>query len=300
MIDSGVPASDPGWDLYRSFLQVMKTGSLSAAARALATTQPTVGRHVDALERSLGVTLFTRSRGGLAPTPAALELAPHAETMAAAAAALARTATGGAGEIAGVVRLAASATVGAEVLPPILAEFIERHPAIRIELTLGSRNEDLLRRDADVAVRMNRPVQQALVARKLGDLRIGLYAHRRYAQRRGLPRSVEEFASHCGIGYDRMPMPQVRGVPLPRERFGLRCDNELAQLAALRAGIGIGACQAGIARRDPELLPVLADAVRLPLPMWLVMHRDLRDTPRVRALYAHLADRLAAYAASSA
>ena len=151
----------------------MHDGSLSGAARRLGLTQPTVGRHIDALEAALGLTLFTRSPRGLAPTTAALALAPHVEAMAASAAALARTASGEAAADRGVVRVTASEIIGCEVLPPILAAFRAEHPGIAVELALTNRNEDLARRDADIAVRMVRPTQSALARA----------AHRRFAHR---------------------------------------------------------------------------------------------------------------------
>ena len=148
---------DLGWELWRSFLAVTETGSLSAAARSLRLTQPTLGRHVDALEATLGAPLFTRSQHGLQPTSLALSLVPHAEAMASAADNLLRTASGEAEGERGTVRLAASEIVGIEVLPAMLGRFREAHPGIALELALSNRNEDLLRRDADIAVWMVRP-----------------------------------------------------------------------------------------------------------------------------------------------
>src|SRR5579862_5209215 len=284
------------WDLYRSFLGVMRLGSLSAAARELGLTQPTLGRHIGALETSLGTSLFARSRHGLAPTPV-----PHAEAMEAAAAALKRAASGEADEPAGAVRLTASNFIGAEVLPFILAEFRERHPAIALELVLSDRTQDLSRRDADIAVRMIRPSQKALVAKRLGQVRIGLYAHRRYIARRGVPRSLDDLAGHDIIGFDRDSSALRalgQGLPITREMFALRTDDSAAQLAALCAGFGIGACQAGVAARNPDLVPVLAGTVGFKLEMWLVMHEDLKGSRRVRLLFDHLAAALKAYAAA--
>src|ERR1700761_5249246 len=140
--------TETGWDLHRSFLGVLRFGSLSAAARALGLTQPTLGRHIGALEEALGVTLFARSRHGLSPSRAALALRPHAEAMEAAAAAMARAASGESDDPGGTVRLTASNLVGAEVLPAILTAFREAHPKIAIELVLSNRNQDLSRRDA--------------------------------------------------------------------------------------------------------------------------------------------------------
>ena len=147
----------PHWDELRTFIEVARDGSLSGAARRLGLTQPTVGRHIDALEAALGLSLFTRSPRGLTPTPAALALVPHVEAMAASADALARAASGEASADRGVVRVTASDVIGCEVLPPILAAFRAVHPGIAIELALTNRNEDLARRDADIAVRMVRP-----------------------------------------------------------------------------------------------------------------------------------------------
>jgi DNA-binding transcriptional LysR family regulator len=287
------------WDELRTFVEVARDGSLSGAARRLGLTQPTVGRHIDALEAALGLTLFTRSPRGLTPTPGALALAPHVEAMAAAAASLARTASGEAAADRGVVRVTASEVMGCEVLPPILAAFRAEHPGIAIELALTNRNEDLARRDADVAVRMVRPTQSGLFARRIGAARIGLYAHRDYLVRCGEPRSLVDLASHCVIGFDR-DNRSFRGAGdfakrLTREDFGFRCDNDLAQLAALRAGVGVGGCQENIARRTPELAAVLPNAIQYALEVWLVMHEDSKATRRVRLLFDRLAAGLTDY-----
>jgi DNA-binding transcriptional LysR family regulator len=287
---------EPDWDELRTFLEVARDGSLSGAARRLGLTQPTVGRHIDALEAALGLTLFTRSPRGLTPTPAAQALGPHAEAMASAAAALGRTASGEAAADRGTVRVTASDVMGCEVLPAILAEFHAMHPAIAIELALTNRTEDLSRRDADIAVRMVRPTQSGLIARRIGVSRIGLYAHRNYIARFGEPRSLADLRSHCVIGFDRDSRTfRAAGefaANLTRDDFGFRCDNDLAQLAALRAGAGIGGCQDNIARRTSELVAVLPNAIHYVLDVWLVMHEKLKATQRVRLLFDHLASGL--------
>lgn len=291
------------WELWRSFLAVARHGSLSGAARALRLTQPTLGRHVDLLEQALRMPLFTRSPRGLLATEAALALVPMAEAMESTADAMTRAASGQSGEIAGVVRITASEIVGAEVLPPMLAEFADIHPGIAFELHLSNRTEDLLRRDADIAVRMVRPTQTGLVARRLGETVVGLYAHRRYLDTMRAPVSLEELADCRLIGFDRDPVPvqgiAEAGVTVTREMFSLRTDSDLAQLAALRAGYGIGGCQIGIARRDPELVRVLPEAFAVPLETWLVMHEDLRANVRVRRVFDHLAERLILWLATS-
>ena len=289
------------WDHYRSFLAVLSEGSLSAAARRLRLTQPTLGRHIDELEQSLGVALFSRSQAGLTPTEAAIELRPYAETMAGAAEALVRAASGEAGEERGVVRLTASEVVATEVLPSILAEFHQVHPRIAIELVSTNRNEDLLHRRADIAVRMMRPTQSALVARRIGAAEIGLYAHQRYIDRHGVLANLDEPGGHTLIGYDQetaaIQVFKKLGLNLVRETFALRTDSDVVQLAAVRAGFGIGVCQVPIAKRNPELVRLVPDAFSFALDFWLVMHEDIAQVRRVRLLYDHLGARLADYIA---
>jgi len=290
---------EPGWELYRTFLEVVRDGSLSGAARKLELTQPTVGRHIDMLESALGVSLFTRSQRGLSATPAALDLVPHAETMAAASAALYRAASGGTATERGTVRITASEIIGCEVLPAILAEFRLAYPEVTLELALTNRTEDLLRRDADIAIRMLRPTQKALIARRIGKTVIGLYAHRDYIKTYGVPKSIADLDKHCVIGFDRDDLAFRSVGPfaqkLTRDSFGFRCDSDHAQLAALRAGIGIGGCQRNIAVRMPELMPVLAKAVQFELEVWIAMHENLKGTRRVRLLFDRIGSGLAAY-----
>jgi DNA-binding transcriptional LysR family regulator len=287
------------WDLARAFLAVMRAGSLSGAARALGLTQPTIGRQIEEFEAQLGVPLFTRSRHGVRPTQAAYDLLPHVETMADAMAALKRAASGEAQAERGTVRLTASELMGGAVLPPMLARFHQAHPGIAIELVLSNKVEDLLRHEADIAIRMVRPKQAALVARHIGWVPISLYAHREYVARHAVPATIEELAAHSFIGFDAdrwaMDFAAASGFHVTRDFFSLRTDSDLAQLAALKAGYGIAGCQEPLARREPDLVPVMPDALRLQLDLWLVMHEDLRPSRRVRLLFDHLAAELAAY-----
>jgi DNA-binding transcriptional LysR family regulator len=294
--------AEPGWDLYRSFLAVLRLGSLSAAGRALGLTQPTIGRHIATLQACLGGrVLFTRSQTGLMATAAAHELRPHAEDMAAAAAAFVRMGSGNLEETAGIVRLAAADVIGVEVLPAILAEFRYKYPNTVIELSLSNQMADLLRRDADIAVRMVRPKQKALLAKRVGTVSLGFHAHRRYLERFGYPERLEDLVHHTLIGFDRtLPSANLlNAVPLPvsRELFAFRCDNDLAQMAALRSGFGIGICQTGIARRDPNLLPLLGKQFKADMEIWIVMHNDLKRISRMRLMFDHLALSLAQFAA---
>lgn len=288
---------EPDWALYRTFLAVLAEQSLSGAARSLGLTQPTVARHVDALEAALGRDLFLRSQRGLAPTEAALELKPYAESLAATAAALVRAAGSHGAAVRGTVRVGASEVVGIEVLPPILAALRSRHPGLAIELALSDVVEDLLRRDADVAVRMVQPEQEALLARRIGSVALGFHARPDYLARRGTPTTWEALEAHDLIGFDR-ETPAIRAMlkraGWPSATFAVRVDSAVAQLALIRAGAGIGVCQLPLARRDPALVRVLPDW-SLDLPVWLVMHEDLKSSPRCRAVFDGLADGLADY-----
>ncbi len=277
----------------------MKEGSLSGAARALGATQPTVGRHIDALEAALDVKLFTRSLDGLVPTEAARKLENSVEAMASLSKAIMRTASAGEAEEHGTVRITASEVIGVEVLPPVLVRLRESHPGISIELALSNRNEDMLHAAADVAVRMVRPEQAALVAKRVGAVRLGLFAHRNYLKRYGVPKEHGDLVHHALIGFDRDPtfvhLAKSWGLNIGREDFAFRSDSDHAQLATLRSGGGIGVCQTGIARRHPELVPVLAESVKFSLDMWLAMHRDRRNEHRIKIVFDHLSKELGAY-----
>jgi DNA-binding transcriptional LysR family regulator len=288
--------TDISWELWRSFLVVIDQGNLSRAARLSGLAQPTLGRHIDELERALGLSLFTRSPRGLAPTDAAFQLRPHAQAMATAADALRRAASGSASEAKGVVRITAAEIVGVEVLPPILTAFRKTYPSITIELAATNVTQDLLQREADIAVRMVEPTQAALVARKVRKVRFGLYAHRSYLKRRGTPRTMEELLHHTLIGFDRgaIAIKALREElsPVSREAFAFRSDSPLAQQAMVRCGFGIGRGADIAIRSDPNIIPVLADKYSLEVDMWVVMHEDARNSRRMRLMFDHLVNSL--------
>lgn len=287
----------PSWDLYQTFLAVLRMGSLSAAARDLGLSQPTARRHVEALEQALGTVLFTRSATGLLPTDAARAALPLAEEMQASARALERSLSAQAGPVAGRVRLTASLVMSQEVLPGMLADLAARHPGLSVELSATNAVENLRRRDADIALRVTTPVQDGLVARKLGEVGLGLFASSAYAQFQELPQSPEDLSSHALIGEDRGrgvdTALAAAGFEVGRLRLSFRSDNDAVQLALLRAGAGIGVCQVPLAHRH-GLIRVLP-GFRAAMPVWLVMHEDLRSVPRVRAVFDHLAVTIGAY-----
>jgi DNA-binding transcriptional LysR family regulator len=295
-------AGGVSWELYRSFLAVLTEGSLSGASRALGIAQPTVGRHVAALERSLGTPLFTRSQTGLRPMEAALSLRTYAEAMSHSVAALERAASGQGSGVRGVVRVTASEVIGVEVLPPLVAQLREAHPDLQVELVLSNRMQDLLQREADIAVRMTRPTQELLIARRIGNVGLGLFATRQYVKRHGAPATTADLQRHALIGFDQ-PTAFIRaaGKAFPgwqREAFALRANSDLAQLALIRSGAGIGVCQVAIAKRD-GLVRVLQRQFALQLETWIVMHEDLRTSPRCRVTFDALVQGLQEHAVTS-
>ena len=290
------------WDLFQSLHAVLEAGSLSAAARFRGLTQPTLGRHIETLEKRLGSPLFLRSPRGLQPTDLALELKPHLHDMSAAASAAVRDATGLADSLGGCIRITASEIVGAEVLPAILADFRESHPDVVIEMMMSNVLEDLSRREADIAVRMAPPTQSALVARKIGEVDLGFYATRDYLDRHGTPQSLDELERHALIGFDSPArgMRELPGINLPidRELFAFRSDSDIAQLAAVSAGFGIGVSQPPIAVRR-GLVRVLPQITVFRLGIWIAMHENLRGSRRMRAMFDHLVEGVTAYVRES-
>jgi DNA-binding transcriptional LysR family regulator len=290
---------EPGWDLYRTFLAVIREKTLSAAARKLGLAQPTAGRHIQDLEIKLGTALFARSKRGLIPTPAALAIVPYAEEMSAAASAVHRLSSAEAQDERGVVRITAGQLVANEVLPAILVNFCLRFPRIELELSVSDRNEDLLRREADIAVRMLRPTQSTLVARRIGTVEIGLFAHRRYVEAFGMPGTAQDLATHRMIGFDRdshaIRSARGRAAQMRREHFSFRCDNTAVQIAAMRAGVGIGGYHVQLARRNPDLVRVLPKEFCFKREMWLAVQREGLAARRTRLLFDDLVTGLAAY-----
>lgn len=285
------------WSLVRSFLAVAETGSLSAAARRIGATQPTVGRHVQALESVLGATLFQREARGMVLTETGQTLLPPARSMAEAAQALALAAAGEETDTRGTVRITASLFVAHHILPGILADIRMAHPEIQIDLVASDASENLLFREADIAVRMYRPRQLDMVTRHLGDVALGLFASRDYIARRGAPKSVDDFFDHDFVGYDRnediIRGFRAAGMNVDRSFFSVRCDNQTVYWELVRAGCGLGFSQIVQAARDPEIVSVPLELDIPTLEVWLTAHETIRRTPRVDAVWCILADRLA-------
>ena len=292
---------DADWNAQQAFMAVLEEGSLSGAARRLGLTQPTVRARVAALEHALGAVLFTRSAGGMVPTARARALAGPIAAMARASEAFVRAASADAGEVAGTVRLGVSELVGVAVVPPMLGTLRERHPRLAIELALSNDSAALLEREVDVAVRMHRPSQDALVARRATAIPLGLYARRDYLERRGRPADVEALAEHDLIGPDRSARDLELAARLfpgvAPERFALRTDSHPAHLAAARAGLGIAVVQRPLGEADPDLARVLPELDVATLEVWIATHEDLRAEPRIRAVSDCLVEAFRRYAA---
>ena len=284
------------WSLVRSFLAVLEHGSLLAAARQLQTSQPTVGRHVAQLEAQLGVVLFDRTGRGLIPTHSALRLAESARAMQSGAEQLARSAMGADRATAGTVRITASQPVSCYVLPPLLAQMRLSLPEVQVELVASNAVSNLLRREADIAVRMVPPEQATLIARRVGKVVLGACAHQDYLRRRGMPRQACDLLAHDLIGGDRnddtLKGFAAQGLKVERQHFALRTDDLIAVWQAVRAGLGIGFVSEQLIRTDAAVIPVLPKLKIAPLPVWLAVHKEIRTNQRIRAVYDFLSDAL--------
>ncbi len=287
------------WALLRSFAAVMRHGTLSAAAIAIGQTQPTIGRHIRSLEEAIGEPLFARRGNALSPTDRALALFERASAMEEAAFAVERDIAGarkGAlDKISGTVRLSVPEVLGSCLLPPILASFQAQFPAVAIELIATNSSNDLLRREADIAVRLYRPRQYDLVMALVGKVYVGLYATPEYLQRFGRVETIHDFSKHRLIGEDqgdRLLKAMVDfGLPVKRSDFVFRSDSILAQIAATEAGMGLGAGMT-LAFDHAKVVRVLPDAINIPFDVHVVAHADLYRSRLMRALFDHLGEEL--------
>jgi len=282
------------WALVRSFLAVLDAGSLMGAARKLGARQPTLSRHVAELEAQLGAPLFERTGRGVVPTQTAYAIADAARRMDDAAQVLARTVAGRRDQPGGTVRITTSEVAAAHLLPPVLVQLQAREPSIQVELVASDRLTNLLRREADIAVRMARPTQTSLVARRIAEIGIGAYAHRRYLLRAGTPRQPAELLQHRLIGFDTDDTVlrgfARLGLPIERERFAFRTDSQLAYGSLIAEGAGIGFATHYSAAYWPGVVRVVPE-LRIPaMPCWLAVHREIRSSRVVRRVYDFLAD----------
>lgn len=287
---------EPDWALWRSFAAVVANGSLSAAARELGISQPTVGRHIETLEADLGLALFERSLNGLKPNATALRLYEPVTQAQSALAEAAIMAAGAQDDFGGTVRITASAIISNYVLPRLLLPIRARYPRIALEIVPSDSAENLLLREADIAIRMFRPTQLELVTKRLGELPIVPTAHQDYLARRGTPATIAELFSHELIGFDRSDLiiahARSLGLPLTREHFVLRSDDQPHLWELVKAGLGIGFGQLSLVQATPGMVALPVDLSIPPLEVWLTTHRELFTSHRIRAIYDALAEGL--------
>ncbi len=286
----------PDWSLVNSFLAVAEAGSLSGGARLCGQSQPTLGRHIHALEKSLGTSLFDRHARGLSLSDTGAQLLPLARKMRDAMNAITLTAAGRSQVLEGTVRVTASVFASHHLLPPVLARIRALEPAIQLDLIPSDTTENLLFREADIAVRMYRPRQLDIVTRHIGDLGIGVFAAQTYLRRAGYPQRLEDLLDHDLIGYDRNDLiirtMKSMGWDVSRESFAVRCDNQTTYWELVRAGCGIGFSQCSVGRGDPDVAELVLGVDIAPLPVWLAAHQAMRRTPRIRRVWDLLARHL--------
>lgn len=281
------------WNQLKAFLETAETGSLSAAARKLGLTQPTLSRQVAAIEQRMGVTLFERVGKTMALTTTGLDLLEHARAMGAAADALRLAATGRSEALGGVVSVSASDAVAAYLLPPLVQQLREQEPGIAIEVIASNALSDLLRREADIAVRHVKPEQPELIARLIRETAANFYASENWVKAHGHPRTAEEAARLPFIGSDRsgrfLAYLRQHGLPLTEANFSCYADHTVAHWALVRQGMGIGAMMDEIAQQTPGMVRVLDEVPPVLFPIWLVTHRELRTSRRIRVVFEALA-----------
>lgn len=284
------------WNQMRAFLATVEAGSLSAAARALGLTQPTLSRQIAALEDDLGLLLFERIGRRMALTEAGHRLAEHARTMGGAADRISMTAASQSQSLEGRVRVTAVDILAAYLLPPILHKLYALAPGIEVEVIASNSIDDLMKREADIAIRHVRPDHEELITRRCRDTEIALYAAKAFLDRHGRPTQGRDLAEAPFIGYapdDSIDQElNKRGVPVTRRNFRWLCVSSLVGLEIIRQGLGVGVTFAAAADRIPELERVLPDMEPLIAPIWLTAHRELRTSPRIRIVFDALAEAL--------
>lgn len=292
-------AANFDWTQLRTFLATVEHGSLSAAARALNLTQPTVGRQIAALEADLGVMLFERAGRSMQPTASALDLVEYVQTMEAAATKIALVASGRSQAVDGLVRITASDIFSAYLMPKILHFVHDAAPLLQIDLVAANDVRDLLRREADIAVRHVRPEQPDLIARKLGNATAYFYAAESYVARRGAPGSLTELVDHDFISFgdpDSM-IAHIAAIGLVLSRTQFRCGSASGLVAweLVREGFGVTPMSQQVGDSTPGMVRLLPDNPPMLFPVWLVTHRELHSARRIRLVFDILAEQLSAF-----
>jgi DNA-binding transcriptional LysR family regulator len=275
-------------------LATAEEGSLSAAARALNSTQPTLGRQVTGLEEALGVTLFERAGRSFEMTSAGHDLLEHVQAMGDAASRISMVASGQSQDVAGRVTITASELMAAGFLPPVMRKLRQEAPGIEIEIVASDKVEDLTRRHADIAIRHVRPDQPDLIARQLSDLNAGFYASADYIRAHGRPVTTDDLSGHQFLGpRDAKMMLSILagyGIAIHEDQFVLRTDSGVVMWEMMRAGIGIAVLPDNLWPQTDGIEPVFRDLAKISFPVWLATHRELRTSRRIRIVFDALAD----------
>jgi DNA-binding transcriptional LysR family regulator len=285
----------PDWNQLRALLATVDAGSLSAAAKRLGLTQPTLGRQVAALEEELGIAIFERVGRRLVLTEAGHQLVEHLRTMGDAAERVAMTATGQSQAIEGVVRITTADIYAGHVLPPLIERVRREAPAIRIQVLATGSISDLLRREADIAIRHVRPEQDGLIARRCKDTQAYLYGTPALLARMGNPRTGEELARGDFVGAmqgndDFIASARARGVPLSETNFPLSTQSGMTAWEWVRKGVALGGMVEAVGQLTPEVVVAVPSIEPIPVPVWLVTHRELHTSRRIRLVFDMLVD----------
>lgn len=277
------------WNQVRAFWATAEEGSFSAAARALGQTQPTLGRQVAALEEALGVTLFERVGRALVLTKAGLDLLEHTRAMGAAAQRISLTASGAAQQVEGLVRITASDVMCAHILPPVVGQIRHAAPGIEIDLVAANDIRDLQRREADIAIRHVRPEQPELTARLVQEATARPYAATAYLDARGRPQTPADMAEHDFIGLGDVSRMigflEPLGFPLTRANFRAGSENGVVAWELARQGLGIAMMVDDVGARTPGMELLLPGVEPIRFPVWLVTHREVHTSRRIRLVY---------------
>jgi len=284
------------WNRARAFLVTAEEGSLSAAARALKMTQPTLGRQVAALEKELGVALFERRGRGLELTPSGLDLVEHVRAMGDAASRLSLSASGQSTSLEGTVCITATDVTAVFVLPAIIEKLRRMEPGIDVELIASNSSSDLKRREADIAVRAYRPTQPDLIAQKVSDVPARLYASAGYLKRIGNPELPADFSDADFIGFDRSELLitalNALGFNLTQQNFPVVTENHIVHWELVKHGVGIGIMPDELGDTEPMVQRALVDLEPLMTEIWLAAHREVRTSRRIRTVFDFLAAEL--------
>lgn len=277
------------WNQVRAFLATAEEGTFSGAARALKTTQPTIGRQISALESSLGVTLFERNARGLTLTQVGKDLLDDVRTMGEAATLISMTAFGQSQEVTGEVTITATDLMSAAMLPELLAPLQETAPGLRVRINSTNDSQNLTQREADIAIRHTRPDQVDLIAQYVGDFRANLYAASAYLDRAGRPRTARDVADHTFVGN---PAPEVllailndRGIPVRAENFLVSSDSNVVAWELVKSGYGIGMLPEVLGEAGRGIEKVFPGLALLEFPVWIVTHRELKTSRRIRVVF---------------